>query len=116
MQPGRDSAPTRTEGRREKLDRSDAVAAACISIKVNDSGNRAMVRKSLLIAGILLILAGVFALAYRRITYITKQETIQIGPVQARVETKRIIPLPPIVGALALAGGVALVIVGVKKP
>lgn len=67
------------------------------------------------LVGVALIILGVLALAYQGITYTTREKVIDLGPLQASVEKKRSIPLPPIVGALALAGGVVMVIVGSRK-
>jgi len=64
------------------------------------------------LVGIALIILGVLALAYQGITYTTREKVIDLGPLKASVDKEKNIPLPPIVGVLALAGGVALVIVG----
>ena len=65
--------------------------------------------------GLALILLGVVAFAYQGITYTTQNKIIDIGPLQATVDQKETIPLPPIAGGLALAGGVALLIMGARK-
>lgn len=70
--------------------------------------------KPLMLIGILLIALGVVALAYEGITYTREKTVVDIGPIRARVEEKRTIPLPPILGALALAGGIALIVVGAR--
>jgi hypothetical protein len=57
----------------------------------------------------------VLALAYQGITYTTREKVIDLGPLKASVDKEKNIPLPPIVGVLALAGGVVLVIVGARK-
>jgi len=72
--------------------------------------------KSVTLVGIVLIILGVLALAYQGITYTTREKVVDIGPLKASVDKEKSIPLPPIVGAVALAGGVALVIVGARKP
>jgi hypothetical protein len=64
--------------------------------------------------GIVLIVIGVLALAYQGITYTTREKVIDLGPLKAEVEKRRTIPLPPVVGVLALAGGIVLVVVGRK--
>ena len=71
--------------------------------------------KSLSIIGILLIALGIAAFAYQGITYTTKEKVVDLGPLQISAEKTRTIPLPPIMGALALAGGVALLIAGKKS-
>lgn len=71
--------------------------------------------KTTTILGIALILLGVVAFAYQGITYTTRKNVIDIGPLQATVDKKETIPLPPLVGGLALVGGIVLLIVGVRK-
>ena len=71
--------------------------------------------KPVTLVGIALIILGVLALAYQGITYTTREKVIDLGPLQASVDKKKSIPLPPIVGAVALAGGVVLLIVGARK-
>ncbi len=67
------------------------------------------------LVGVALIVLGVLALAYQGITYTTREKVIDLGPLKASVDKQKTIPLPPILGALALAGGVVLVIVGARK-
>jgi len=67
------------------------------------------------IAGIILIVLGAIALAYGGISYTREEEILDIGPVEATAETRETIPLPPILGGLALAGGVVLLIAGSKN-
>ena len=71
--------------------------------------------KPVTVVGVALIILGVLALAYQGITYTTREKIVDLGPLQASVDKKKSIPLPPIVGAVALAGGVVLVIVGARK-
>ena len=71
--------------------------------------------KPILIVGILLIVLGVVALAYQGVSYTTREKVIDLGPIEASKETKKTIPLPPVLGGLALAGGIALVVVGSKS-
>ena len=54
------------------------------------------------------------ALAYQGITYTTREKVIELGPLKAEAKKKKTIPLPPVLGALALADGIVLVIVGRK--
>ena len=67
------------------------------------------------ILGIALIILGVVAFAYQGITYTTQEKVIDLGPLKATVEKKETIPLPPLLGGLALAGGIVLLIVGAMK-
>lgn len=62
--------------------------------------------------GVALIVLGVVAFAYQGLTYTTRDKVVDIGPIQMTVEKTKTLPLPPIVGGIALAGGILLVIVG----
>ncbi len=70
--------------------------------------------KPVMLVGIALIILGVLALAYQGITYTTREKVVDLGPLKASVDKELRIPLPPIVGVVALAGGVVLVIVGAR--
>jgi len=64
--------------------------------------------------GVILIVLGVFGLAWGGLTYTTREKVVDIGPIHASRDKTHNIPLPPIAGALALIGGIALVAVGRK--
>jgi hypothetical protein len=68
-----------------------------------------------LIIAIVLIAIGVVSLAYQGITYTTREKVLEVGPIKATAEKERTIPLPPILGGLALAGGVVLLVVGARR-
>ena len=67
------------------------------------------------LVGILLIVLGVLALAYQGITYTEREKLIDIGPIQATRETKKTIPLPPLLGGISLVGGIVLLLAGSKN-
>ena len=69
----------------------------------------------LTLIGIALVALGVVALVYQGITYTTSKNVVDLGPVKITAEKERTIPLPPIVGGLALAGGIALVVAGMRR-
>jgi len=71
--------------------------------------------KPIMIIGLVLIVIGIVALAYQGITYTTREKIIDVGPFQASADTQKTIPLSPLLGGLALAGGIVMVIVGRKK-
>jgi hypothetical protein len=60
--------------------------------------------------GVILIVVGLVALAYQGITYTTREKVIDLGPIEASKETKRTIPLPPVIGIVAIAGGIILLL------
>ena len=72
--------------------------------------------KPIAIAGILLIALGVAALVYGGITYTSRETVIDIGPVKATANRERTFPLPPAAGIVAVAGGIALLVAGMRKP
>jgi uncharacterized membrane protein HdeD (DUF308 family) len=61
------------------------------------------------VLGIALVIIGIVALAYQGVTYTTQKKVVDIGPIQATKEEHHTIPLPPILGALALIGGVVVI-------
>src|SRR4029450_5467754 len=67
------------------------------------------------IVGVLLIVVGLAALVYQGITYTSRETVIDIGPVPATAERQKTLPLPPVLGIAAVAGGVVLLIAGVRK-
>lgn len=66
-------------------------------------------------AGIILIIVGIIALAYGGITYTTHKKVIDMGPIQAEKKESHNIPLPPVLGVLAIVGGGAMLFVGGKS-
>jgi uncharacterized membrane protein HdeD (DUF308 family) len=71
--------------------------------------------KPIVVLGIVLIVAGALALAYQGITYTTREKVIDLGPLKASVDKQKTIPLPPILGVVAMAAGVILVVVGNRR-
>jgi hypothetical protein len=69
----------------------------------------------LTLVGIALIVLRIVAFAYKGITYTSREKIIDIGPIQATADTQKTIPLSPLLGGLALVGGIVLVVVGAKK-
>jgi len=72
-------------------------------------------RSPITLVGIALIVLGIVAFAYQGITYTSREKIIDIGPFQATADTQKTIPLSPLVGGMALVGGIVLVVVGAKK-
>jgi uncharacterized membrane protein YidH (DUF202 family) len=67
------------------------------------------------LAAIVLIVIGVIALAYGGISYTRKEKVIDIGPIEATTKTRETIPLPPILGVAAIAGGVVMLLAAGRK-
>ena len=72
--------------------------------------------KPITILGIVLIIFGVFVLAAEGITYTKTEKVLDIGPIEATAQRQKTIPISPIAGGAAVAAGIALVIVGAKRP
>jgi len=68
-----------------------------------------------IIIAIILIALGIAAFAYQGITYTTREKVVDLGPIQLTADKTKTIPLPPIVGAIALVGGIVLLVAGGRK-
>ncbi len=71
--------------------------------------------KSSMVIGLLLIVIGIASFAYQGITYTTRENVVDIGPIHMTADKEKTIPLTPVVGAIALVGGIVLVVMGSKK-
>jgi membrane-bound ClpP family serine protease len=67
------------------------------------------------IVGVLLIILGVIAFAYQGFTYTTTEKAIDLGPIQVMAEKQHTFPLPPVVGAIAIVGGIFLLATSGRK-
>ena len=71
--------------------------------------------KPMTIAGILLIALGIIGLAYQGIGYTKRKDVLDVGPIHATKDTHETIPIPPVLGGIALIGGIALLVTGAKS-
>lgn len=71
--------------------------------------------KPIFLAGIVLVVLGALALAYQGFSYTRHEHVMDVGPMHVTTESQDRIPVPPILGGLALVGGIALLVVGGKK-
>ena len=71
--------------------------------------------KPIAIVGLLLIALGLVALIYQGVTYSSRETVIDIGPLHATADREKTLPLSPVLGVVALAGGVVLLIAGVRR-
>jgi drug/metabolite transporter (DMT)-like permease len=68
------------------------------------------------IVGVLLIILGVVALVYGGFSYTTNKKTVDMGPIQINRKENHSVPLPPVLGVVAILGGGALLYFGAKRP
>ncbi|MGZ6207427.1 MAG: DUF3185 domain-containing protein [Syntrophales bacterium] len=68
-----------------------------------------------IIIAIILIALGIAALAYQGITYTTREKVVDLGPIQVTAEKTKTIPVTPIMGAIALVGGIVLLVMGGRE-
>jgi hypothetical protein len=71
--------------------------------------------KPISLVGILLIVLGALALAYQGITYTHREKIVDIGPIHATADKQEEIPIPPVLGGLALLAGVGLLVAGATQ-
>lgn len=71
--------------------------------------------KPIILAGILLVVLGGLALAYQGFNYTHRENVMDVGPMHVTREDHDRVLIPPILGGLALAGGIVLLVVGAKK-
>jgi hypothetical protein len=67
------------------------------------------------IAAVALIVLGLVALLYGGISYTKREKVIDLGPIEATTKTRKTIPLPPVFGIVAVAGGIALWVAAARR-
>lgn len=71
--------------------------------------------KPIILAGILFIVLGGLALAYQGFNYTHREKVMDVGPMHVTREDHDRVSIPPILGGLALVGGIVLLVVGARK-
>ena len=67
------------------------------------------------VAAIVLIVFGVIALAYGGISYTREEKVLDVGPIEATAKTRETIPLPPLMGVAAIAGGTVMLLAARRR-
>ena len=67
------------------------------------------------IVGIVLIAIGLISLLVGGFRWKEDKTVVDIGPLKATTEEHHTLPIPPVVGALALVGGIVLLVVPVRR-
>jgi len=71
--------------------------------------------KGISVVGVILIVLGVAALAYQGFSYTTEKKAVDLGPIQIDKKEHHTVPLPPVLGGVAIVGGIVLLVLGGKK-
>jgi hypothetical protein len=77
--------------------------------------NSVMSKSGFVILGIVLVILGGLALGWKKISYTTRETVVDVGAVKVMADNQKDLPLSPILGGIALAGGVGLIVMGVRK-
>jgi uncharacterized membrane protein YidH (DUF202 family) len=65
--------------------------------------------------GIILVIIGIVALVWGGISWTREETIVDLGPLEATAETRETIPLPPILGGVALVAGIVLLVVPSRR-
>jgi len=74
-----------------------------------------MRRTPLIAIGVVLVVLGAAALSWKSVSYAQRETLVDVGSVNITADTKKSVPLSPILGGVVLAGGVVLILVGARK-
>ena len=72
--------------------------------------------KPLMILGIVLIVLGAIGLVVQGITYTTREKVVDVAGIQISAGTQKTVPVPLMAGGVALAAGIAVVVLASRKP
>lgn len=67
------------------------------------------------VLGTILVILGIVALVWGGISWTREETIVDLGPLEARAETRETIPLPPVLGGIALVAGVVLLLVPARR-
>jgi hypothetical protein len=70
--------------------------------------------KAATVVGIILIIVGIIGFSMGGFSFTHEKKDVDLGPLQVSHEQKQSVPISPILSALALVGGIGLVVVGVR--
>ena len=59
--------------------------------------------------GLALVVIGILALVHQGIGYTKHKEIVNVGPIHATADEHKTIALPPVLGVIALLGGIVLI-------
>jgi uncharacterized membrane protein HdeD (DUF308 family) len=65
--------------------------------------------------GIILVIIGIVALVWGGISWTREETVVDLGPLEATAETRETIPLPPVLGGIALVAGIVLLVIPARR-
>jgi len=71
--------------------------------------------KPMVLAGIVLAILGIVALAYQGFSYPSRDTLLQVGDVKIATERQKSVFVPPAAGIALIVGGVVLIGLGSRK-
>jgi hypothetical protein len=71
--------------------------------------------KTNILLAVILIVIGIAALGYQGISYTAREKVVDIGLLTVTADKTRTIPISPIIGAIAMVGGIGLLVMGRKN-
>lgn len=67
------------------------------------------------VIGAVLIVIGLIGLIWGGVSYTREEKVLDLGPIEATAERRETIPVTPVVGGIALVGGIVLLLAGRKR-
>lgn len=67
------------------------------------------------VIGSLLVVIGLVSLLFGGFRWTQQKTVVDIGPIEAKTEEHKSFPIPPVVGALVLVGGIVLLVVPSRR-
>ena len=65
--------------------------------------------------GILLVIAGILSLLYGGFSYTREKKVVDLGPIEAKVDQKHHVGIPPVAGTVALIAGLVMIVSDRRK-
>ena len=67
------------------------------------------------IAGLVLIAIGLVGLLWGGISWTREKTVVDVGPVDVRAQERETVPIPPLVGGVALVAGIVLLVIPARR-
>ncbi len=67
------------------------------------------------VVGLVLVIIGALLLGYQGFTYVSRETVVDVGPVKVSADRERTVWIPPVIGGVAVAAGLVLMVAGGRK-